>query len=82
MAGKRSMDVPATDFDRLLRQVEILVAESGDPTSFDAKAWLASWLGRPIPAFGGARPREFLGTEEGRQLVSQAITQMQSGAYA
>ena len=76
------MDAGDADFDQLLGQVQRIIDESGDPAGFDAKAWLTEWLDRPLPAFGGAKPRELMATVEGQQLVSQAIAQMQSGAYA
>ena len=58
------------------------VEESGDPTDFDAPAWTATWLDRPLPALGGRKPADFMDTAEGQQLVSNLIARMQSGAYA
>jgi len=66
---------------RLVGQVEAMVAESGDATGFDARAWMARWLSEPLPALGGARPVEFMDTMEGQGLVSAALSRMQSGAY-
>ena len=67
---------------RLLGQVQTMVAESGEPAGFDAGAWLARWLTEPLPSLGGTRPADLLDTMEGQGLVSTALAQLQSGAYA
>jgi putative toxin-antitoxin system antitoxin component (TIGR02293 family) len=67
---------------RLVGQVQEMVAESGDPTGFDAALWLARWLQRPLPAFGGQRPAEFMDTADGQSLVSTMVARMQTGAYS
>ena len=69
-------------FARLVGQLEAMIQESGDPAGFDARAWMARWLTEPLPAFGGARPADFIDTMEGQALVSAALARMQSGAYA
>lgn len=69
-------------FARLVGQLEAMIQESGDPTNFDAGAWMARWLTEPLPAFAGARPADFLDTMEGQGLVSAALAKIQSGAYA
>lgn len=68
-------------FARLVGQLEAMVEESGDPTGFDARTWLARWMTEPVQAFGGRRPAEFMDTMEGQGLVSQALAAMQSGTY-
>jgi putative toxin-antitoxin system antitoxin component (TIGR02293 family) len=67
---------------RLVGQLEAMVEESGDPSGFDAPAWIARWLGEPLPAFGGARPLDLIDTMEGQGLVSSELAKLQSGAYA
>lgn len=67
---------------RLVGQLQAMIEESGDPDGFDAPAWLSKWLREPVPALGGARPVDLLDTMEGQSLVSQALAQIQSGAYA
>lgn len=67
---------------KLVGQLEAMVQESGDPTDFDARAWMARWLTEPLPAFGGARPADLVDTMEGQALVSSALAKLQSGAYA
>lgn len=58
-----------------------IVSESGDPAGFDAHAWTMGWIQRSVPALGGARPADYMGTAEGRALLETLILRMQSGAY-
>jgi putative toxin-antitoxin system antitoxin component (TIGR02293 family) len=67
---------------RLVGQLEAMLEESGDQQGFDATAWLSQWLRAPLPAFGGLKPIDLLDTMEGQAMVSQALAQVQSGAYA
>ena len=67
---------------RLIGQLQAMVGESGEDSSFDAAGWLSRWLREPLAAFGGACPAAFMDTMEGQALVSQALAQTQSGAYA
>lgn len=67
---------------RLVGQVQQMVEESGHTDGFDAKLWVAQWLGQPLPALGGQAPETFMGTVTGQQLVSSLLAQVQSGAYA
>ena len=62
-------------------QVQRMVNESGNPSGFDAAKWTARWLGEGNPALGGATPESYLDTAEGRRLVSQLLSQLQSCAY-
>lgn len=71
-----------TPSTQLVRQVEAMVHESGDPTGFDAAAWLTKWLQEPLPALGGCTPSSMMGTTKGRATVAALLAQMQSGAYA
>ena len=67
---------------RLIGQLEVMIEESGDPRGFNATAWMSRWLREPLPAFGGLPPVELMDTMEGQAMVSTALAQMQSGAYA
>lgn len=67
---------------RLVGQVEIMVAESGDPTEFSADQWVGSWLETPNPALDGKCPAEYVHLPEGQEMLLQLLAQMQSGAYA
>lgn len=69
-------------FARLVGQVEAMMEDAGGSADFDARAWLAGWLTSPVPALGGARPIDLMGTMEGQGLVSQTLAQIGSGAYA
>ena len=69
-------------FGRLVGQIQTMVRESGNPEGFDASAWLSDWMSAPAPALGGARPLDLIDTMTGQALVSQVLSQMQSGAYA
>jgi uncharacterized protein (DUF2384 family) len=62
--------------------VQRIVNESGDPTGFDALEWTRDWLHASVPALGGARPIEYMGTPDGRALIESLILQIQSGAYS
>ena len=66
----------------LVRLVEKMVCESGNPEGFDARVWLKHWMASPILALQGATPASYMKTEDGRKLVAQLLTMMQSGAYA
>ena len=67
---------------KLIGQLEAMIEESGTPDEFDAARWISRWLKEPLPAFGGARPVDFMDTMEGQAMVSKVLAQAQSGAYA
>lgn len=67
---------------KLIGQVEVLVAEAGDPEGFNAAEWISRWLREPLPALGGTAPIDLLDTMEGQALVSEALARIQGGAYA
>lgn len=67
---------------RIIGQVQAMVEESGGSPGFDAAHWVAQWMETPVPALGGSKPSEYMDTAEGQAVVSQLLSQMQSGAYA
>ncbi len=67
---------------KLVGQIEAMMEASGDGEGFDAREWLSRWLREPLPAFGGGKPMDLLDTMEGQALVSRALAQIESGAYA
>lgn len=67
---------------KLVGQLEAMLEESGETSGFEARSWLSTWLREPLPALGGVRPISLLDTMEGQSLVSRALSQIQSGAYA
>jgi len=69
----------------LIEQVDRIVRESGREAafeSFDAGRWFSRWCARPCRALGNRRPAELLLTADGRAVVAQLLSQMQSAAYA
>ncbi len=68
--------------EALIGQVEVMLQESGGGQPFDAAAWVASWLQRPVPALGGRKPAEYMDSVEGQKLVAHTLAMAQSGAYA
>jgi len=69
------------EFERLVAQVDLMVAESGNPDGFDARRWVGAWLETPVPALGG-KPADFMNTTDGRARVSRLLARAQSGAYS
>lgn len=67
---------------KLVGQLEAMLEEAGNGEDFDGPEWLSRWLREPLPALGGGRPIDLLDTMEGQALVSRALAQIQSGAYA
>lgn len=74
--------IPEQTLQTLTRQVETMVAESGNPGGFDAREWLQDWLKQPCPALGNSLPLKFLDTVERQTIVSGLLAQMQSGTFA
>lgn len=67
---------------KLVGQLEAMLEDAGGATGFDAPSWMSRWLREPLPALGGSKPIDLLDTMEGQALVSRALSQIQSGAYA
>ena len=67
---------------KLIGQVESIMAESGVDRNFNAAHWVAKWLEQPLPALANAKPADYMDTVEGQELVSGLLARMQSGAYA
>lgn len=66
----------------LIGQTQQMVIESGRPEGFNAAAWLAQWLDRPVAAIGGKRPVDLLDTDDGRAIVSTVLERMRTGVYS
>jgi hypothetical protein len=72
--------MPALE-SRLIKQVELLLRESGNTEPLDAAAWVERWLRRPNHALGGAAPELYLNTPQGEALLSNLIGAMAAGSY-
>jgi uncharacterized protein (DUF2384 family) len=72
---------PILGLANLAAQVEAMVKGVDGAEGFDAMAWTSRWLGEPLPALGGVAPSNYMGTREGRALVSETLARIQSGAY-
>lgn len=66
----------------LTRDVERMVAESGNPNGFDAAAWIRRWINEPNAALGLRCPVEFFDDPNGRAMIIRLLAMMQSGAFA
>jgi uncharacterized protein (DUF2384 family) len=73
--------MPSAVRTRLIKQVELLLRESGNTEPFDAAAWVERWLRRPNHALGGAAPELYLHTPQGEALLANLIGAMAAGSY-
>jgi uncharacterized protein (DUF2384 family) len=62
--------------------VRRMVDESGDPTGFDAQAWLDHWLVGVVPALGDRRPLDVLNEPGGLEVLRSLLLQAQYGAFS
>lgn len=67
---------------KLIGQVESIMADSGAEPDFNAAHWVAHWLEQPLPALDNAKPADYMDTVEGQKLVASLLARTQSGAYA
>lgn len=70
--------------DRIVDQVEKMVAEFGDPeraVRFESRQFVNWWIESYVPALGG-KPSRLLGTTEGRAQIQMMLNCSWSGAYA
>lgn len=70
------------DIATLTVLVQGMLADSGDQTGFDARAWLDHWLTGVIPALGNRRPIDVLNEPDGLEVVKSLFLRAQSGAYS
>lgn len=70
------------DIATLTLLVQRMVDESGDPTNFDARAWLDHWLMGVVPALGDRRPIDVLKETGGLGVVSSALARAQSSVFS
>lgn len=70
------------DIATLTVLVQGMLADSGDQTGFDARAWLDHWLTGVIPALGNRRPIDVLNEPDGLEVVKSLFLRAHSGAYS
>lgn len=71
----------ARGVESLVRRVQAMIGEAGDPRGFDAAKWVDEWINIPVPALGGKTPASLMHTVEGQELVSTLLMQGQYGVY-
>jgi len=69
------------DLEELIKQVELIVQQSGDSKNFDAEQWIKIWIQRSVPALGGKRPVDYMNTQEGMVLISNLLAMMKVSSY-
>ena len=62
--------------------VRRMVDESGDPTGFDAQAWLDHWLVGVVPALGDRRPLDVLNEPGCLEVLRSLLLQAQYGTFS
>jgi putative toxin-antitoxin system antitoxin component (TIGR02293 family) len=65
----------------LIKTVEQMIPDD-KREGFNASHWVTGWLSTPQPMLRGRPPEEFLGTAEGRAMVSRSLSTYETGAYA
>ena len=68
--------------EKLIGQVEDIMADAEGVQDFNAAQWVAQWLELPLPALANAKPADYMDTIEGQALVAGLLTRIQTGAYA
>ena len=63
---------------KLIGQVQSMTNDA----EADAPAWLATWMAEPVPALGGERPINLIGTMEGQTVVSNMLGHVLRGGFA
>lgn len=86
-ANHGSVPAPTLDdhslfVDELVKLVQTIVNESGDPQGFDARQWVTKWLATPLPALGERRPIELTTTQADRELLKRLLRRAQAGVYS
>ncbi|WP_412529162.1 MbcA/ParS/Xre antitoxin family protein [Burkholderia lata] len=80
-SADQNSDISSAVIDMLTAEVQKMVEESGNPKDFDSQAWVVDWLNSPIPALGGRRPKDYLHTSDGVDLISRMVVSLQTGTY-
>lgn len=68
--------------ERLLVEVERLMAGQPASVRFDSRDWLNQWLSTPCPGLGGEQPKAWLDTPERLSVVERLIGRMDGHSVA
>ena len=73
----------ANPIDQVRALVADILRDSTAPQActLDLDQWLAMWLNTRIPALGGKRPAELIGTLQGLGAVLRVLEASSSGAF-
>jgi len=63
----------------LLRDLRLLIEQSGDVGEFDLAGWLETWLKEPLTELSGVTPAQAIRTEGGRREVTTLLERMRGG---
>lgn len=66
----------------MIGQIARMVGPEPISNGFNPARWIAEWLNKPQPAFGGEKPSGYMDTVEGQKMVSNLLAMAASGAYA
>lgn len=66
----------------MIGQVARMVGPEEINNGFDPARWVAEWLNKPQPAFGGEKPSSYMDTVEGQKMVSNLLAMSAAGVYA
>lgn len=65
------MKMRTLHIQKLIKQVESIMVDSGAVDAFDAADWVSQWVAEPLPALGNRKPAEYLDTTEGYKLLAR-----------
>lgn len=65
----------------LISTARRMVAESGDPASFDAELWIDRWLSESLPALG-TTPGQYISAGHDCGLLVKLLQRTQSGSFS
>lgn len=64
----------------LIATVDQIVAQSGNPTNFDAASWIDRWVTELLPALG-VTPRDYILAGNECELLVKLLLQAQSSSF-
>lgn len=67
--------------DLLISTARRMIAESGNPDSFDAELWVDKWLAEPLPALG-TTPRDYIIAGHDCEGLVEILQRTQSRSFS